>query len=690
MRKITGSSIAPSAGTPATVQTKPQSPTLGARAAAPQSTPVRAGLDPSTPNLRHLPKAAAPQPRTLAGVAQKMTEAVGRLSPSVAGAALGAGMTAMLVGAPVQAQTHDIPVAISESILNPAGAHNPSGSTELFRGTRLERAPDTQVQLSPDGVQNPNSVMVQGGGGTQEVQRLVSQGASAESIAQSLARQFGPFTSSNSEANRQAIVQNLRWLGGTGIRYDYARADSSDVTTQSPNQTLSTRSGVCRDTHTALSAIIASLMNARQVNGEWVPGSPTGQEANVQTSNFATPNEHHAFTVFRDPGTGGWDALEYGKSYDLNAPTAADAFRALPNHVPGYSTYRITGWDSKPVVADHVVVDAAAARAFFTDNPGVGEQGEVRATGSADGGQITAFINPNLSITGAARESDVGGLDGGLKLNYHRDLVSDSGQGFVRYGAGVYSTGFEATDTGRRGEGDREALRTYVLGVKYDSRWQSNPRPIIGERLQYRYGWDTDMLLAVPYGPEGFVLGNVQDYSNIDVGLDGALLGRERLSPNLTFDWAVQARYELDVMNLSNELWSSDASSFRAAGGDALRTDFAMALTHQSDSGLTTRLEGGGTYWMASPLDPQVQGQGSHYGVLTVRPRDGDFDFGVMARGRTMNGETTLVDGLGVALRLTPNDNLSVGVSVDASMPGGDWNKIGDNVSVIGALNYRF
>lgn len=656
------------------------------KAKAASTSPLGSASAPMAP--RDLPRTAAPRAESTGGVGQKLASCFGHMPKAAAAAVAGAAMTAMVVGTPVAAQE----VPFSGSILNPAGIDNPSGASPLFRGTRIGQPADRTVVVTPSEV-NPTEHMARGGGPA-EIRRIVNQGVdaprTAEAVAAKLAELYGPFNASNSEENRRAIIESLRWIAGTGIDYDHGRASANENDTHSPNHTLSTQSGVCRDTHTATAAILASLMNARKDGDTWVPGSPSGQEANVQVVNFATPKEHHAFMVYRDPGSNGWDALEYGKSYDLDAPNAPSAARALPNHMPGYSIYRLTGWDSEPIIADRRVVDAAAARAFFTENPGLGEKGEVRVRGSADGGQITTFVSDQMAVSGAIQRNASGGLDGGIKLNYHEDLSDAGGTGYARLAGGVWSSGIEPSDTGIRGVEHREPLRTYMVAVKYDRRYQTQARELVGEHLRYRYGSDIDAMIGVPFGPEGVVAGAIQDYSSMEFGIDGALLGREQLSPRLTLDWALQARYEVDVLEAAQELMTSKGRSFDAVGTDALRADFALALTHESDSGLITRFEAGGTQWLASPLDPEVVPTGSHYAVLTVAPESGNMEFGVLARGRSLASEFVPVDSFGVALRYTPSDRLSLGVSVDSVFPGGDTSKFGDNIQVMGNLSYRF
>lgn len=658
----------------------------------------------STDTLADLPTGPRSLPtatvKTPAGITQRVLGFVSRLSPSVAGVALGAGLTAAVVGAPLTAQAQTLPTnyesPLAESILDPVG--DGRGSQGLFQGARIERAPRQDVRIDPDAVlQDPSTVMtgVNSTSGAAEIRRIVNQGIdaprTAQAVAAKLAELYGPYSATNTEANRQAIIENIRWIAGIGVHYDNGRAGGSDNTTHSPNQTLSTRSGVCRDTHTAAAAVLASLMNAHQENGRWVPGSPSGREGDVQTAGFATPNENHAFMVFRNPATGGWDGLEYGKSYALGAPSAVEAVHNLVGHVPGYQLYRVTGWDSKPVISDRSIVDAAAARAFFADDPGVGERGEVRAMGGPDMARVTAFITPQLSFTGQLSESALAGsVDGGIKLNFHQDLKDPNGHGYSRYAAGVYSSGFEASDTGRRAESDRQPLRTYVFALQYDTRYESKTRELMGEHLGWRYGYDFETMVGIPMGPDGLVLGALHDYSHVDAGVDGALVGRERLSPALTLDWAVQARYQVDVLQAGVELMTSEGSSFQSLGADALRTDFALALTHRGDSGLITRFEAGGTQWLASPLDPEVTPQGSHYAVMSLSPESGNFDFGVLARGHQLGGEFVPMDSLGIALRVTPTKNSSFGLTVDSVFPDGDVRKFGDNLQIMGNFSIKF
>lgn len=677
-----------------------------------EARPRPASEAPRLPDLppRTAPVVSAPaRVQAPTGVMSRLAHAFGRLNAPVAAALAGASLTAAVVGAPLPAQAQQVeaPVvfeldrqtALPESLLNPEGIGNPSGSTGLFAGTRVGQAAVRSPRLDDSILDiDPNSVMTRNTSqsGAAEIRQIMQNhvGAphTAEVIAAKLAELYGPFTAANSAENRAAIIENLRWIAdGTGIRYDNARADGNAVTTQTPNETLSGRSGVCRDTHTAVQAVLASLINARYDGAKWVPGSPGGQEGNVLTIGFANPTENHAFLVYRDPGTGGWNALEYGKSYALNASNAVDAFRALPGYVAGYQRYRVTGWDSRPVVGSPGVVSAAAARAFFQDDPGVGTKGELRFSGGEDQARITAFLTDRLSLTGELAEGEPGnGLDGGIKLNYHKDFETVDSQGYLRMAGGLYTSGFETSDTGQRGLADRTAYRTYVLAFQMDQRNESKPKPLLGEHLAFKYGYDTDFLVGLPFSNDGFVPGAISAYSQMEAGADGTLLGRERIGPDLTLDWAVRARYELDLQRVATELVTSEGKDLRALGADALRTDFALALTHQAGSGLITRFEAGGTQLWGSPLDASMEPTGNHHALLTISPESGDVNFGLIARGERIDGKTIPVNSLGVALRLNPSDNVQIGLSADTVFPDGDFGKAGDNVRVFGGVNIKF
>ena len=655
------------------------------------------------------PPASLPKPQRPEGLLQRMVALASGRRPAVAAALAGASLFGALVGAPLAAQAappdttaaveDSARVPLAESILNPRGAGNPSGASGMFQGSRVGARDPRVPQIDGRTVSDPDRVMTQNtwDSGAAEIRRILQtrEGAprTAEVVAAKLAELYGPFTAANSEENRQAIIANLRWIADTqtGVRYDHGRAGSSDATTQAPNATLSQLSGVCRDIHVATSAILASLMNARLEGGVWVPGAPTGQEANVQTVGFATPAEHHAYMVYRDPATGGWSALEYGKSYALNATNALDAFRALPGHADGYHRYVITGWSSKPVVSDYGSLGAAAARAFLRDNPGIGAPGEVRISGGEDRARLTAFVTPSLSIAGEIAEGGGAGVEGGVKVNYHTDFETLDRQGWVRIAGGVYSSAFEASQfTGQRGRDGRVAYRTHVVALQVDGRRESLPAELIGEHLRWKWGIDMDALVGVPFSEGRMIHGSVTDFTSANLGADGTLLGRERLSPRLTLDWAVRARFDADLVETASQLVTSGGRSAAGLGVEALRTDVAVALTHQSEGGLTTRIEAGGSQWLAKPFDPQTDPAGTHYAVLGVEPKSGQVSFGILARGGQLDGRFVPVDGLGVAVALRPAKNVELGLQADTVFPGGEARRFGENVQVRGNLRIRF
>ncbi len=593
---------------------------------------------------------------------------------------------------------------MTNSLLNGQGAGNVSGADNSLwnnlpgNGREVTNTRDGMGKTKLD----PNSVVTNNtwNGACDEVRRIVTGHVGApktgELIAKTLAEKYGPFTASNSQVNRDAILANLRWVAdtNTGIKYADARLTSGDATTQTPNDTLSRQSGVCRDIHTAMSAVLGSLINAKQVGGKWTPGSPSGQEGNVQTLSFANPSEYHAYMVYKDPATGGWNALEYGKSYALNAGTAVEAFRSLPGYMSGYERYRITGWDSKPVLAEGGAIGAQAARDFMNADAGVGKAGEVRVQGGNGGGSVTGFITDKLSATAEVAPNEMGtGVQGGVKLNYHTDFENADAQGYVRVAGGVYTNSMQASvHTGERGAIDRAEYRTYLLAMKVDGKYEGKPHELIGQHLQGKLGVDADLMLGTPIGSgpnsSGAVWGAVPDFSKASVAAEGTLLGHEQVNKNLSVDWAVRARYDADLVKTGVELVTSDGKAASNLGTQALQTDFAVALTHKSDSGITTRFEAGGSQRFGNPLDAQTAISEDHRAVLTVSPESGKVDFGIVARGDTVNGKFDAVNSIGVALNLRPSKNVEVGVGVQAGLPGGNFSN--PNVEVTGGLKIHF
>jgi hypothetical protein len=639
------------------------------------------------------------RPTTLLGRLRELLRIQHRHDPAVAGALIG--LTAIPAAiAPAPAYAAD-PAAVGippGSLFNARGIGNVSGQDHLFDvlGDGANDPGRSPHLSSSAGVADPSTVMTVNTptSGAESIRQIVQGhlGAprTAEVVAAKLAELYGPYTAQNSAANRAAIIENLRWIGdsATGVHYNTAREKSIHLTTQPPNVTLSTGSGVCRDVHTALSAILASLINAHRAGNRWLPGPPTGQEANVQTIGFDNPSEYHAYMVFRDPATGYWNALEYGKSYALQSADALDAFRSLPGYVSGDIRWAITGWNSSPVVVDRGAIGAAKPRAFFHLDPGVGTPGELRLLAGNQGATAAGFITPRLSIVGSLSPNDLrDGVDGGLKLNYHRDFESGALVGYTRVTGGVYTSSFDASvDTGQRALAARAPYRTWIIGVEADGRYETRPQQFIGEHLVGRIGGDFDALLGVPLalsGPKASVvnyLPGALDDSDLRLALDGMLSGREHLSERLTLDWALRLRYDADLINAALELVTSGGTEAKTLGLDPLQTDFALALTYRAEA-LTLRFEAGGTGYWATPFDPQTTPEMTDHAVLTVTPRSGVVSFGILARGEVLNGSCDPVDSIGVALNLNPSPRLTLGTGVLVSP---------DGVTVNGNLGLRF
>lgn len=560
-------------------------------------------------------------------------------------------------------------------------------------GTR----PDPAAPLIADPDRVMSRVGLGGGSGAVHVAVLSKQGAphTGEVVARTLAGLYGPFTAANPPQNRAAIIDALLWIAGFGIQYDGARAATPTPTTQPPNVTFSTRSGVCRDIHTAVAAVLASLGAARQGPGGWEPGWPSGRESEVQTIGFDNPAEYHAYLVYRDPASGRWNALEYQKHYAVQAENALDAFRSLPGFISGYTRYTLDGWDGRPFVAELGAVGAARSNAFMSADPGTGAPGELRVSGGRSDLAATGFLTRNLSLTGAIDPSALGnGLRGGLKLNVSHDWEDADTRGHLRFAGGVTADFFDASNhTGVRSAADRGRFQTYVLALKVDGRIEGKERALLGEHLKASWGVDLDGLGGVPLSRggklPGFVVpvGAITDYSRLNLGAEGGLGGHERLSDSLALDWAVRLRYQADLVQVGTELLTSGGTQ---AGQSLLRdpptAEFALALT-QTAGGVTTRIEAGGTQRLGAPYDAQTTPLELHHAVLTVD--NGVVNFGLVARGETIDRKFIPVNGIGVALNVTPTKEVSVGVSAQSVFPGGDLKDVAPNVQVMGNLTLK-
>jgi hypothetical protein len=702
VRSIRSASTLPGQQPPLTRETDPSPrPSIDAKSELASSSDRGRTLVLPSPATPAVPATGYARLLELAGIGR-------RHDPAVAAALLGlsvlpTALTPSVAHAEPPGASTGIPAG---SLFNPKGVGNPSGGDPLFRvfgaGAQLDdrsaRIPATPV-VDPAAVGTANTKT----SGAAEIRAMLMSHAgaprTAEVIAQRLAELYGPYTVQNTAANRLAIIENIRWITdtGTGINYNQKRADHPTPDTQPPNVTLSTNSGVCRDIHAAAQAILASLINAHKVGGKWVAGPPTGQESNVQTVTFDNPSEYHDFLVYRDPATGRWNALEYNVSYDLQAPTALAAFMALPGYAPGYIRIQITGWDTRPVAMDRGALGAAAERQFFRLNPGRGRPGELLFLGGNNGLTAAGWLTPGLSVVGAIGPNELRtGIDGGLKLNYHYDIDRGELLGYARVAGGVYTSTFDASAlTGDRGIAQRATYRTWILGIKADGRFEMKPKQLAGEHLSLRLGADFDGLAGIPIaasGPNtdmGSFVAAALDYSDLHIGLDGMLTGREHLSDKLTFDWALRARYDLDPLSGAITLvTSSGKMGGQQFGLDPLRADFALALTYKTKDVLT-RFEVGGSQFWPRPFDREATPIFNEYAALTISPSSGVVKLGFVSKGEVLNGNFAPLDAIGVALNVNPLDQLMFGVGFMAASPDGRLSTMGQGLSANGMIGLR-
>lgn len=602
------------------------------------------------------------------------------------------------------------PGMLAESILNRGGRNNANSADPLWRTlpSSARRSDDRQPNIDPNRyAADPDAVMTRNRSGSvhPEIRELFESGRAApnaaEAISEKLLELYGPFNAQNSQANRDAIVANLRWLADsrTGIAYEYERLDSGALSTRAPNETLSRKSGVCRDTHVAVGAMLASLASARRDGDGWALGSPASSQDTVQVIGFYNPEEYHAYMVYRDPADGTWNALEYGKSYDLGSQNAVEAFASLPGYISGYSRFTLRGWDRTPTINNRGAVGAQQARDFFRHNPGTGEPGEVRLHADSELLRATNFFTPHLSLVGElepTRSSD--SLRGGVKLNYHRDVEQVDKQGYLHAAAGIYSDFFDASQyTGLRGADDRTRYHVAVVGLQADARLEGDAVQLLDEHLRLKYGLDFQGMLGLPITTGGGLsgpmlnVGAVGDYSELDVGAELGLVGHEQLSETLSLDWAVHGRADVDVINAGNELAYANFDGVRRSLiQEPWRTSFAVALKQQNDDGSTARFEVGGNQYLAAPYDREISEQENHYAVLALSSANQVVNFGLLARGETVGGDFIPVNGLGIALDLRPSETIELGLGAESVFPDGDINRVGDRVTVSGNLRIKF
>jgi len=408
-----------------------------------------------------------------------------------------------------------------------------------------------------------------------------------------------------------------------------------------------------------------------------------------QAFSFDNPAEYHAFTSYRDPLSGTWSTLEYGTSYTLAAPTSPDAIVRSMGGASGFMIYRINGWDGAPALAARGVLDAAKANAFFDADPGAGKTGELYTSAGASEVAATWFATPRLALVGSVDPSALAnGLRAGLKLNYHDDFtrLPDGSGGYLRLAGGVYTDYLDASRaTGDRAAADRARYQVRVVGLQFDGRDDLAAWKLASEHLRLQLGADWSTRLGVPlrFGPGASTLsgGAVADYSQADVGADASLAGSEQLSPEWRLDWALRLRGQADLILAGTEAMTG-GSVRQSLLRDPWRATFGLALSRASSSGPNTRIEVGGTQFLAAPLDPSASPSGTHHAVLSVAPGSGVVNFGVVARGETIDHRLVPVNALGVSLDLRPRDGLAVGASAETALPGGDWRQAGDRVSV--------
>jgi transglutaminase-like putative cysteine protease len=584
---------------------------------------------------------------------------------------------------------------IPGSLLNPSGTANVAGADANLLALDVARArPEDRrtYALDPRGVVDPKQVADASlTSVAPAIRALIAAHADAKTVADAIAALYGPYRAENTAANRAAIIAALRFItaDGTGLTYDHARAAANTVDNQSPNQTMTRGAGICRDFATASAAILASLIDARQVGGKWTAGSPDGQESRVQAFSYDNPAEFHAYTSFRDPITGGWNTLEYGTSYSLSAPSSPDAIARTAGGASGFMVMRINGWDGAPAVAGRGVLAAARANAFLELDPGVGEAGELRASASPSELQLTWFATPRVSLVSSLDPSALAnGLRGGLKVSYHRDYESlpDGSGGYLHLAGGVYTDFFDASRfAGDRDAADRARYQVLVLGMQFDGRRDLAARELVDAHLKLKLGVDWNTRLGVPlrFGPGASTLspGAVADYSRADAGADVTASGHEQLARAWQLDWALRLRGQVDLLTAGTEAVTG-GSVRQTLGRDPWQAVFGLALTHESESGLRTRVEVAGTQFLAPPLDASLTPSSTHYAVLSLAPASGLVNFGLVARGETVDRRLVPVNALGVALDLRPTPWLSVGAAAETSLPGGDWARAGERLSL--------
>lgn len=504
----------------------------------------------------------------------------------------------------------------------------------------------------------------------------------AEWAARYLLDRFGPFNASNTAENREAIVQHLLWLGSSssGIAYKNERAapETAEIGTYSPNRTVSDMSGVCRDTHVALGAIMGSLMNATAdgATGKWRLGSPS-RAADVFISAYFQPDEAHAFMLYRDPATGKWNGIEYGAHYAMQAPTGPDAHNAIVGDAAGYYRYVINGWDESPTISEHAPNHSGGVRDFFMRSPGRGAAGEVSLSGGTSTLDGLVRVTEGVAVTGRINPTTLGEgrLEGGVMAHYTSAEKDDPTAWSGRYhmALGVHHEQLSATPgPGRRAFAHRADYDEVAVGARFDGRTQSAVYPLGSARL--RLGADVDALLLVPYAAakkeeSRYHPSRITHYSHLRGGADATLSGNGATGA-VEADWALWARMRLDGMLLANDLSSSVSNTF-SLSNSLLREPWVVGgrvgATHRDLGPLQARVELGGELRLVPGLDEEVTARSTHYVGVRLLDVERHAELNLMVLGEWVDGEFRPARQVAGGLEVKPHESVTLhgGGSVD-------------------------
>ncbi|MBM3267127.1 MAG: hypothetical protein FJZ01_05700 [Candidatus Sericytochromatia bacterium] len=108
------------------------------------------------------------------------------------------------------------------------------------------------------------------------------------------------------------------------VRYDNARlADpKGDYGSLTPDEVARLLAGVCRDQH----AFLVSVMK----EGQGIEGRQIG---------YLSPDTSHAIAVYKDPASGRWNVVEYGRIHYTQAGSAEEAFERIRPDALVYSNW---------------------------------------------------------------------------------------------------------------------------------------------------------------------------------------------------------------------------------------------------------------------------------------------------------------------------------------------------------------